>query len=89
MLDHRRISMYEISIFDNVNMEIDWYMVYWGIKNKILSLAVAQDYACKSVEIENSISEEELELTWKSDNFQEVLDTIKKYLEFSVAMKKN
>lgn len=81
--------MYEISIFDNVNMEIDWYMVYWGIKNKILSLAVAQDYACKSVEIENSISEEELELTWKSDNFQEVLDTIKKYLEFSVAMKKN
>ena len=74
--------MYEINIFDNINMQIDWYMVYWGIKNKILSLSVAQDYACKRVEIENSISEEELELSWKSDDLVEILETIEKIPEF-------
>lgn len=74
--------MYKINIFDNINMKIDWYMVYWGIKHKILSLDVAQDYACKRVEIENGISEEELELSWKSEDFLEVLDTIEKIPDF-------
>lgn len=74
--------MYKINIFDNINMKVDWYMVYWGIKHKILSLNVAQDYACKRVEIEDSISEEELELSWKSEDFFEVLETIEKIPDF-------
>lgn len=36
--------MYGIDIFENINMPIDWYMVYWGIKNGVLRVDVAQDY---------------------------------------------
>ncbi|WP_167956786.1 DUF2247 family protein [Anaerosporobacter faecicola] len=74
--------MYKINIFDNINIKIDWYMVYWGIKHKVLSLDVAKDYACKRIEIEESISDEELELSWKSEDFIEVLDTIERIPDF-------
>ena len=39
--------MYGIDIFENINMSIDWYMVYWGIKNEILGVNIAQDYVCR------------------------------------------
>lgn len=68
--------MYGIDIFDNIKMSVDWYMVYWGIKNKILNVDIAQDYVCRKMEQDDVVSEEELELAWKSDDLVEILENI-------------
>lgn len=81
--------MYKIDIFESINMPIDWYVVYWGIKNKILSVDTAQDYACRKIEEGEIGSEEELELSWKVDDLIDVLETIEKIPGFQNDMEEN
>ncbi|NLK76255.1 MAG: DUF2247 family protein [Clostridiales bacterium] len=74
--------MYGIDIFENINMPIDWYMVYWGIKNGVLRVDVAQDYVCRKIEQDETVSDEESELSWKSEDRISVLETIEKIPNF-------
>lgn len=81
--------MYGIDIFDKIKMSVDWYMVYWGIKNKILSVDIAQEYACKKLERDDMVSEEELELAWKSDDLEAVLKNIEQIPKFQIDFENN
>lgn len=74
--------MYGIDIFENIKMHIDWYMIYWGIKNGILSVNIAQDYVCRKMEQDEAVSDEESELSWKSEDLTSVLETIEKIPKF-------
>ena len=55
--------MYGINIFDKIKMPIDWAIVYYGINNEILSIDIAQEFACRKLEHGEQMSEEELELS--------------------------
>lgn len=73
--------MYGINIFDKIKMPLDWAIVYYGINNNILSIDIAQEFACRKLERDEQMSEEELELSWHSDNRLEVLELIEKILD--------
>lgn len=73
--------MYGINIFDKIKMPLDWALIYYGIKNEILSIDIAQEFVCRKLEHDEQISEEELELSWNSNNRLDVLDLIEKILE--------
>ena len=81
--------MYGIDIFENINMSIDWYMVYWGIKNEILGVNIAQDYVCRKMEQDETLLDEEIELSWKSEDTASVLDIIEKMPQFLDAIEEN
>lgn len=81
--------MFKIDIFESIKMPIDWYVVYLGIKNNILSIDTAQDFACRTIEENELVSEEELELSWKSDDLINVLETIEKIPEFQKDIEEN
>lgn len=81
--------MYGIDIFDNIKMSVDWYMVYWGIKNKILNVDIAKDYVCRKMEQDDIVSEEELELAWKSDDLVEILENIEQIPQFQNSLDEN
>ena len=73
--------MYGINIFDKIKMPIDWAIVYYGINNEILSIDIAQEFACRKLEHGEQMSEEEFELTWNSKNRLDVLELIEKILD--------
>lgn len=62
-------------------MQLDWAMVYYGIKNDILNIDIAQEFACRKLECDDQLSAEELELSWNSSNRLDVLELIKRILE--------
>jgi len=70
-------------------MPVDWYVIYWGIKNKFLNLDVVHDYVCKKIERNIKVSEEEIELLWESDNLTNILDIIEKMPEFQNNIEEN
>lgn len=72
--------MYGIDIFDRVKMQLDWSIVYYGIKNNILSHDIAQEYACRILEHNELPFEEEVELSWNSGNRLDVLELVEKIL---------
>ncbi len=72
--------MYEINIFDEINMPLDWLMVYYGISSNILRLDIAQDFACRKLEHDELLSEDELELAWNVTNRLDILELIRKIL---------
>ena len=73
--------MYDISVFDQVNMPLDWAMVYYGIDSSIFSIDIAQEFAYRKLERDEQLSEEEMELTWNSQNRLDVLELIRKILD--------
>lgn len=73
--------MYGINIFDRIKMPLDWSIVYYGINNEILSIDIAQEFVCRKLEHDEQMSEEELELSWNSNNRLDVLELIKKILD--------
>ncbi|MBO4913414.1 MAG: DUF2247 family protein [Butyrivibrio sp.] len=73
--------MYDISVFDQVNMPLDWAMIYYGIDNNIFSIDIAQEFAYRKLERNEQLSEEEMELTWNSQNRLDVLDLIREILD--------
>lgn len=73
--------MYGINIFDKIKMPLDWAIVYYGINNEILSINTAQEFACRKLEHDEPMSEEELELSWNSNNHLDVLELIEKILD--------
>ncbi len=73
--------MYGINIFDKIKMPLDWAMLYYGINHEILSVDIAQKFACRKLEHDEQISEEELELSWNSNNRLDVLELIEKILD--------
>lgn len=75
--------MYEIDIFENIKMDLDWYMIYWGIEHDMLSPNTARDYVCKKIECEESVYDEEIEIAWKTDDILDILDNIKKIPDFT------
>lgn len=81
--------MYGIDIFENIKMPIDWYMIYWGIKNGILSADIAQDYVCRKMEQDEDVLDEESELSWKSEDLTSVLETIEKIPKFLDKIEEN
>ena len=72
--------MYGIDLFDRIRMPLDWTLVYYGINNDILSINIAHEFACRKLEHDEHMSEEELELTWTSKNRQDVLELIERIL---------
>ena len=73
--------MYGINIFDKIKMPLDWAMVYYGINNNILNIDIAKEFACRKLENDEQLSEEELELSWNSNNRLDVLELIEKILD--------
>ena len=73
--------MYGINIFDKIKMPLDWAMIYHGIKKNILDIDIAQEFACRKLEHDEQLSEEELELSWNSNNRLDVLELIEKILD--------
>lgn len=73
--------MYGINIFDKMKMPLDWAMVYYGINSNIFDVDIAQEVACRKLEHDEQLSEEELELSWNSNNRLDVLELIEKILD--------
>ncbi len=73
--------MYGINIFDKIKMPLDWAMVYYGINNNMLNIDIAQEFACRKLEHDEQLSEEELELSWNSNNRLDVLELIETILD--------
>lgn len=73
--------MYGIDIFDKIKMPLDWSIVYYGINNEIFSVDIAQEFACRKLEHNEQISDEELELTWGGNNRLDVLELIERILD--------
>lgn len=78
-LQHKYDNMYGIDIFDNIKLTLDWYIIYYGIKNNLLCTESAQEYVFRKLERDETISEEELELAWKINDPLEVLEKIEKF----------
>lgn len=74
--------MYKIDIFEKIKMPVDWYMIYWGIKNGVLSLDVAQEYVCQKIERNEELSDEESELAWVTEDCISVLEIIERIPNF-------
>lgn len=72
--------MYGITIFDRIKMPLNWSMIYYGINTNQLKLEVAQEFASRKLECNQQLLEEEMELLWKIDDKEKVLDLIKKVL---------
>lgn len=73
--------MYAISIFDEINMTIDWAMIYYGISKNILSSNIVQEFIHRKLDNDEPLSDEEIELSWSSDSSLEVLELIEKILD--------
>ena len=73
--------MYGINIFDKIKMPLDWVMVYYGIKKNFFDIDIAQEFACRKLENDKQLSEEELELCWNSNNRLDILELIEKILD--------
>lgn len=76
--------MYGVEIFSNINMPVDWYMIYWGIKNGQLDIKTAQDYVCMKIEKNEMLTDEELKLSWQAENILDVLEIIERILGSAV-----
>lgn len=72
--------MYGINIFDRIRMPLDWAIVYCGINSNLLSIDIAHEFACRKLENGEQMSEEELELSWNSNNRLDVLELLEKIL---------
>ncbi len=68
--------MYGIDIFDNIKMPLDWYIVYYGIKENLLDIQIARDFALRKMEGSKTVSQEEQELLWEIENQLDVLEKI-------------
>ena len=66
--------MYKLDIFDNINVKPDYYILYYGIKNKIIEEESAADYVCRKMENDEPVSEEEVMLTWGTEDVLEILE---------------
>lgn len=76
MLDHRRYIMYKLDILDDIEIPINWYIVYYGIRNGLLDIQVAKDYAIRTLETNDESSQEELELAWGKGDKLAILEKI-------------
>jgi len=72
--------MYGIDIFDNIGMPLDWATVYYGINRGILNIDIAHEFACRQLECNEHVSEEEIALSWHIKNRQDVLEQIEPML---------
>lgn len=72
--------MYGINIFDGIRMPLDWATVYCGINSNLLSIDIAHEFACRKLEHGEQMTEEELELSWNSNNRLDVLGLLEKIL---------
>ena len=41
--------MYGIDIFDSIKLELDWYIIYYGVKHNLLGIESAREYVFKKV----------------------------------------
>ncbi|MBQ3600183.1 MAG: DUF2247 family protein [Lachnospiraceae bacterium] len=73
--------MYGISIFDKTKIQLDWAIIYYGINNDILSIDIAQEFACRKLEHDEQMVEEELELSWSSNERLDVLELLERILD--------
>lgn len=89
MQGNRRFKVYGIEIFSSIHMPVDWYMIYWGIKNGQLNVKTAQDYVCMKIEQNEMLKDEELELSWQAENILDVLDIIERILGSDVINEEN
>lgn len=55
--------MYGIDIFDSIKLELDWYIIYYGIKHNLLGIESAREYVFKKLKENETLSEEEFELS--------------------------
>ena len=51
--------MYGIDIFDSIKLELDWYIIYYGIKHNLLGIESAREYVFKKLKENETLSEEE------------------------------
>lgn len=81
--------MYGIDIFDNIKMSLNWTMIYYGIRNNLLRIDIAQDFVYRKMEQGEELLEEELELSWHLSNKGDVLELIKKILDIQGGLEKS
>jgi hypothetical protein len=65
--------MYNLVIFEEADIPLDWHTIYYGIKYDFLSNEISSQYAIKKIEKDENVSQEELELSWKLDDKQDIL----------------
>lgn len=73
--------MYDLKIFDDINIEIDWYSLYYGVKNDILNVNTIVDYATRKVE-QGKNSVEELDILIETYNKAELIEQVEKIIDF-------
>lgn len=73
--------MYNLDIFDTYHMQITWYDIYFGVKNKLLDLKSVRDYAIRCLEVDDNYCQEVVELAWPNNDILSVIENIKKILD--------
>jgi len=65
--------MYDLSIFDNNNVNITWSDIYYGIKNNLLELMCVSEYAIKYIEKTGDDCQKIIDLAWQNDDKSDLL----------------
>ncbi len=72
-------SVYSLDIFKENNLQLDWYDVYWGLKEGIISFGEVGKYAEKH--IDNDISSEIIQnIVFDRSSINEILNSLENLL---------
>ena len=81
--------MYNIEIFEDANILLDWYTIYYGIKNNYLENEIANQFVIRKLEEGKEVTPVELELSWRLDNKYEILTKIEELPNINISEKKS
>ena len=73
--------MYSLALFDNIQMPLDWYLLYFCIENDFLNPKVASEYLSRKINNNEDLSDSENDILFLEQfGKNEVLYLIRKHL---------
>ena len=73
--------MYSLALFDNIQMPLDWYLLYFGIENNFLNPKVASEYLFRKINNNENLSDSENDILFLEQfDKNEILDLIRNNL---------
>jgi len=73
--------MYDLSVFDENNVNITWSDVYYGVENNLLELVCVSEYAIRCIEKADDDCQEIMDLAWQNENKLDLLENMAKIIK--------
>lgn len=76
-----KIKMYSLALFDNIQVPLDWYILYFCIEKDLLNPKAASEYLFRKINNNEDLSNNENDILFLEQfDKNEVLDLIRKHL---------